>query len=376
MKKKLLILSFSNINSDARVLKQINLFADDYEVTTCSYGKKPERAYAHYEIPAESQYWNYSRVQLILKLYKFAYFGNAAVAEVLRLIGGQKFDVIIANDIETLGVALELNPINGVLVDLHEYAPYMNEESWRWSLFVSPFISWMCRVFLPKANTVTTVGPLIANEYKQKFSIDTLVVTNATDYHDLKPKTIQAPIRMVHSGVALRNRGIDAVISAVESANASVTLDLYLMPNDSNYLNELKKHTENSERVFVREPVAYQDLVKVLNGYDLGIHFIPPVNKSYEYTLPNKFFDSIQARLGMIIGPSLEMAELVNKYGLGLVANGFGIDDIRSSIEKLSVADVALWKANADKAASELSSSAQTAVWRDAVTEMLTKFAG
>ena len=46
MKPKLLILSFSPIASDARVLKQVDLFAEDYEVTTCGYGPAPAGATA------------------------------------------------------------------------------------------------------------------------------------------------------------------------------------------------------------------------------------------------------------------------------------------------------------------------------------------
>ncbi len=39
---RLLILSFSPIVSDARLLKQVRRFRDDYAVTTCGYGDAPE----------------------------------------------------------------------------------------------------------------------------------------------------------------------------------------------------------------------------------------------------------------------------------------------------------------------------------------------
>ncbi|MEK8228005.1 hypothetical protein NKG05_20820 [Oerskovia sp. M15] len=38
---RLLILSFSPIVNDARVLKQVEEFREDYEVTTCGYGEAP-----------------------------------------------------------------------------------------------------------------------------------------------------------------------------------------------------------------------------------------------------------------------------------------------------------------------------------------------
>ena len=46
MSKKLLIISFSPIARDARVLKQVRLFTPKYEVTTCGFGPAPEASNA------------------------------------------------------------------------------------------------------------------------------------------------------------------------------------------------------------------------------------------------------------------------------------------------------------------------------------------
>ena len=55
-KRSLLILSISDISQDARVLKQIALFADDWEVTTCGYGPRPPGVAHHLEIPPDEIY--------------------------------------------------------------------------------------------------------------------------------------------------------------------------------------------------------------------------------------------------------------------------------------------------------------------------------
>ena len=50
----MLILSFSPLAGDARVLKQIRHFAPLFDVTTCGYGPSPHPDVEHLEIPASA----------------------------------------------------------------------------------------------------------------------------------------------------------------------------------------------------------------------------------------------------------------------------------------------------------------------------------
>jgi hypothetical protein len=51
---RLLILAFSRLVSDARVLRQVRLFAQGYAVTTVGYGEAPEGVVEHVRIPDET----------------------------------------------------------------------------------------------------------------------------------------------------------------------------------------------------------------------------------------------------------------------------------------------------------------------------------
>src|SRR5690606_23390547 len=51
---RVLVLSFSPIASDARVLKQVELLRGRSAVTTCGYGPAPEGVTEHLEIPANA----------------------------------------------------------------------------------------------------------------------------------------------------------------------------------------------------------------------------------------------------------------------------------------------------------------------------------
>jgi hypothetical protein len=367
-RKRLLILSFSPISSDARVLKQVNHFVTDYEVVTCGYGESPAGVGRHYRIADDTPFREHSRELLVLRQYRRMYWHSAAVMYARAVLAAEEqFDVILANDIETVGLALELKPRHGVHADIHEYAPRLNEEIPVWKAFVAPYVRWLCRTYLRRANSVTTVGQGIADEYLRVFGIAAGVVTNAAPAASVHATPVGDPIRIVHSGAALRNRGLDEVIAAVEESTANLTLDLFLMPNDVAYLQELTAKSDATERITVHDPVPYSALISTLNRYDLGIHVIPPINFNNTMALPNKFFDYVQARLGVIIGPSAEMARIVEEHGLGAISAGFSIGDITAVLDTLTGAAVARWKGNAELAAHDLSAEKQVAVWDAAV---------
>ena len=363
----LLILSFSNISADARVLKQVRLFSGDYDVVTCGHGPAPDGVASHIEIPEQLAVWRYDRALVATRRYAKAYWANPAIAYARSVLPVGGFDAVLANDVDAVGLALSLDAPSGVHADLHEYAPRQKEDVLRWRLFVAPFLRWMCRTFVRRASSVTTVGQGIADEYRRRFGIDAEVVTNAAPYADLAPTTAKTPIRLVHSGACLRDRNIAAIIDAVEASTASVTLDLYLTPNDPQFLDELKERSRSSDRVIVRDPVPYTALSGTLNTFDVGVHILPPVNFNNRWALPNKFFDYVQARLGVVIGPSPEMAGVLTTGGFGAVTEDFTVEALTRVLDGLDVNTVNAWKKAANDSAHALSSDAQVAIWKRAV---------
>lgn len=361
---RLLILSFSPIASDARVLKQVRLFADDYAVTTCGHGPAPAGVAEHLQIPDELAVWRYDRSLVATHRYRRAYWSNPAILAAQRLLEGREFDAVLADDVDAVGLALSV-PSRGVHADLHEYAPRQKEDLLRWRVFVGPFMRWMCRTFVTRAASVTTVGQGIADEYRRRFGITASVVTNAAPFVDIEPLPVHSPIRLVHSGAALHDRNIMTIVDAVDAAESDCTLDLYLTPNDPAYLAALK--ARQNDRIIVHDPVSYDALNETLSAYDVGVHVLPPVNFNNRWALPNKFFDYVQARLGLIIGPSPEMARVIEERGLGAIADDFSVAALTREIDALRPKDVARYKAASSAAAYDLSAEKQVEQWRRAV---------
>jgi len=146
-----------------------------------------------------------------------------------------------------------------------------------------------------------------------------------------------------------------------------VRFDFYLTKNDVKYLEELQEKAADIKAVAIHDPVPYRELIETLSQSDVGVHLLAPTNFNNEHALPNKFFDFVQARLGVVIGPSPEMAKEVKRHGFGQILPDFTAESLNRCIRELTVDQVDEWKAAAHAAAYELSAETQAAVWKKAI---------
>lgn len=369
----LLIISLSTLVADARVLRQIRLFADRYAVTTVGYGPAPDGVVEHVQVPDEIISWHKDRRLLILRRYQAAYDTAPVIRHLTPRLEPGRWDVVLANDVDAVPLAVSLRPRGGVHADLHEYASRQNEESRRWRWFVAPFRRWLVRTWVTRADSVTTVGAILAEEYRREFGLQAGVVPNAAPYAERSPTPVGDPLRLVHSGAARRNRSLGVMLEAIRLTQRPVTLDLYLVPNDPAYLAELRQEAADLPQVRFNDPVAPDELVERLGACDVGVFVLPPLTFNYLNTLPNKFFDFVQARLGIVVGPSPEMAGLVREHGLGVVTPDFTAQGLAQALDALTPESVADYKEASHAVARELSAEEQIKGWAAAVDALNTR---
>lgn len=375
--RRALVISFSDISRDARVLRQLSVVAQHAHVTTLGYGPAPDGADEHLQIPTSAASLPQTPLgvaKLAARRLDAAELSAPGAQAAIALAAGRAFDVVVANDARSLALADRLAAGAPIWADLHEWAPEERTHVLSWRLLVAPLMDHLCRKYLPRVDAVTTVGPAIAELYRTTYGVTTEVMRSAPRRADLSPSAVvDGVVRLVHSGGAVPGRSLETMIDAVGELGPAYPLDLYLVPaNDGGkYLRTLTERAEAHAHVTVKEPVRPADLPGTLNRYDVGVFWIPPFNTNARLTLPNKLFDFVQARLAVAIGPSTEMMDIVRKYDLGPISAGFDVDSIVSSLRGLTSASAARYKANADRAAEDLSFENESRVADAILTRLL-----
>lgn len=374
---RILVISLSDIASDARVLRQIGVAAEIGEVTTIGYGPTPAGADEHIQVPSDrlSLPQTPSGVaKLALRRFRSAELSAPGVQFILTALKDRTFDAVIANEARILACAHRVANGAPVWADLHEYAPEERTHILSWRLLVAPLMDYMCREYLPKAAASTTVAEGIAELYEQTYGVRPQLMRNAAPFQDLSPTALDGDrIRLVHSGGAVHGRNLETMIDAVRQLPEQFTLDLYLIPaaDGGAYLRSLEERAAGDPRITIHDAVSPQELPRVLNQYDVGVFWMPPTHTNGRLALPNKLFDYVQARLAVAIGPSVEMVRIVNEHGLGVVSDSFELADIVESLRSLTPKKVAAFKHASDAAAPQLSFDQEAEVERSILRRML-----
>lgn len=359
--KRILIISFSDLRSDPRVRRQLFGLKESYDVTAVGLADPciPGVNFFPAIFAPVGVMTSLARA-LALKLHRFEQFYREkyALPDLRKKLKEQQFDLVIANDIDALPFALDVAKGAKVFLDCHEYAPKEFEDQFRWRFFFRSYKEYLCRNYLKRCDAVTTVCEGIAEEYLRKFGLRPPVVTNAADYVEIGPSRVaEERIRLIHHGGALPSRRIELMIKMVDYLDDRFTLTLMLTKNNPVYYQELLGQVSGNPRIDFREPVAFAEIVQEINQYDVGVYILEPNSFNNKYALPNKFFEFIQARLAVAIGPSPEMARLVKTHELGIVADDFEPHSLARLLNELTREKIEYYKQCTAEAAYELSSA-------------------
>lgn len=379
-RKCVLLVSFSPLDRDPRILRQLRVLSPHFDVITIGYGPKPELAKEHIEISEKPKgdWWGriIRLVQANLGLTGRAYENSEKYSDALRWVNenADRIGAVITNDVLALPIGLATG--KPVHADVHEYAlGQRNNLSTR--ILTAPYIRWAAGL-LPKATSMSTVAPGIARRYKDEYGVDSTIVTNSPYFVPDVPSTAtNRPVKLVHMGVAVEERSLDMPIKAVVAANrenaGSVALDYYVVPGVASYIEGLRKLAGDFAvtGVRLRQPVAFDEIHQTLRKYDAAVAYFPPKTVNLKHTLPNKFFEAVQARIGVITGPSSEMGPYLDEYGFGASTKDWSQEALNELVASLEPKEIDKWKESAAKVAKELSAEEQDLKWLDAIRKLL-----
>ncbi|MFN9030969.1 MAG: hypothetical protein ACK54C_07855 [Betaproteobacteria bacterium] len=376
-KAKILILSFSPIARDPRVMRQVGLFQDEYALTVAGFGPSPNAAIEYVCLDyLPSQRIRFRRLRwelyLLTGLFERYYWSRTEVRLALTATRNQRFDVVIANDIVALPLAVRIAHGSPVLLDAHEYSPTEFEDRILWRVRYGRLYKHICHEYLPKCAAMSTVCEGVAAEYKRVFGAEPFVVENAPSLQSLVPSpTQEGLVKMIHHGAAIRSRRLELMIDMMQHLDQRFRLDFMLVGNDRRYVAELQLRAAADSRIRFLEPVPMPEICRATNPYDLGLFLLPPTNFNYRFALPNKLFEFVQARLGVAIGPSPEMARVVTTHNLGLVASSFEPSDLARRLNAMTHDQLCEYKRSAHAAATQLCFEAVASRWQSTVENLL-----
>ena len=378
-KKSICVISFSRIDRDARVLRQIKFLSRDYEVAVIGYGDAPPTAHDGAPVrwlpvadaPAApgglaSKLKKRSLLiggRLRPSGYDAWYWKHPQFRDALDKAAASGCDAFHANDWNALPVAAEAARRLGarLVFDAHEYAPLEFENQLAWRLAYAPAIRHFIRKYAPAMDASVTVAPAIAERYRREFGMDTSVVLNAPEEAAMarpvdRLESAAGGVRLIHHGAAIRDRRLEVMIEAVAQADARFSLHFMLTGADAAYAGRLRETARRLApgRVAFHDPVTPDEIVPRVSQFDVGFCYIAPTNYNYLVSLPNKFFDFVAAGLPVVVGPSPSMAEIVRLYGLGCVARSFGPEDMAAALNALGRPELEAMREGARRAAREL----------------------
>jgi hypothetical protein len=387
--KTILVISYSNLATDPRVNRQIRWLNESYSVIAAGLADPSVpgvRFISLSHAPPKKHLFarGMSALQILARRFERHYWRLPATAKGLDTLADVQADLILANDIEALPLAVRLANDRPVIFDAHEYAPRQFDNSLRWRIFLQPYRAYLCRAYIPRAAAMFTVCEGIAEQYRRDTGVTPIVMTNAPEYHDIRPNLRStgetdppeaAKIRMIHHGAASPPREIERMIAAMRYLDERFELDFLLVPGSAAYIARLEAIAQSDPRIRFLPPVPMRELVRFSSGYDIGLFLVPPTTFNLRHTLPNKFFEFIQARLAVAVGPSPEMARIVEQTGCGVVAADFTPKALAAALAKLDHAQINNMKLDSDRIARQMSAERNREILLEVVAGVLAKSA-
>ena len=363
MKKKLIIFTTRKLSNSPRVIREIQLLEKDFTIIFIGISNSSLFTINFLSYLSFKKSYLEKFVSLFSRVFHFWIWPNKYISSQFNKIDNlfSEFnpDLVISHEpfFLTHLVPLKRKYNFKLVFNAHEFHPLEFSDNFFWRYFEGAYFNAIYKKFLPSVDLLVNVCESISEKCFEDYGVSGIVIPNASRYHDIKVfKNKEKVFKIIHHGACIPNRKIEDMISIASLLGDNYELDLMLTNCGSKYFENIKNIVDKVSNVNIIPPVEFDYIVPFTNKYDFGLFLLPPVNFNYSVALPNKFFEFIQARLCVIIGPSVEMKKYIDIYKVGLCSSDFSIVSIVELIRGLSKDDVSFYKYNSDSVAFDLSS--------------------
>jgi len=284
-----------------------------------------------------------------------------------------KFDVLLANDLDTLTANFLVSKIKSkpLVYDSHEYFTEVPE------LINRPktqrIWEWLERRMVPQVKHAYTVCNSIANIYKEKYGTDFKVVRNIPKAREIRPTDNQVTDKIIlYQGAVNIGRGLKQAILAmkwIENAKLIIAGD----GDIKQQLEALTKKEKLQEKVEFTGRLPIDELAKLTSQAHIGLSIEEDLGLNYRFALPNKLFDYIQAQVPVLITSLPEMTAIVEQYNIGDITPSLDPKILAEKIQDglFNAQKRTNWKENLIVASRELTWEKEEKVLTDLYSEFL-----
>lgn len=392
MKNTILIICRANLKKAPRFLMEVNALKNEYNIVAAGYNDIDNNNYKFISLKHPLQkstanlnfhnHYPFLIRKIISFFIKIIYYKQLnqekfQAKKEYKMLSTLNFDILIVHHLTDVPLAVRLAKLKRVklIFNAHEYYPLEFDDDKHW--METTHIKYMdiANTYLKYVDICFCVGEKIAEKYKEKFNLNSIVITNSKQHYNLTPSVLKPgdKIKLIHHGVAIRGRKIELMIEMMNYLKTGYSLDLILIPGNEIYIRELIQLIHHHANIRLIDPVEIEEIPNYINKYDIGVYSLPPTNFNNKYALPNKLFEFIQARLAIAIAPSPEMAALVKKYDLGIIADDFTPKNLANKIKALDINKIGHYKKQTHLHAKILSMESNEQLIRETVSNLLNK---
>jgi glycosyltransferase involved in cell wall biosynthesis len=231
----------------------------------------------------------------------------------------KRFDVIVANDLDTLLPCYLLSKLKSVelVYDSHEY--FTESVGLQNRPLVRGIWLKIERWILPKVKRTYTVSPSIAKAYFQKYNVDFKLVRNFPKSQlNFKKLAFDTDKKVIlYQGVFNPGRNLHAVIESMKYIDDAI----FVLIGYGELETQLKEKVTKlnlSQKVKFLGKLPYEDMMGYAASADLGIALEEPFGESFKYSLPNKIFDYTLVQLPFVTLATHEVKSILTQHKIGI----------------------------------------------------------